>query len=529
MGSLLVRGWILAAFFLQIALAVTVTASKPTVTPSPVGVAKHHHHHHHHHDHWSYIPRPLPSRKPCPARSSSVVLAPSVVPTSTPLLSHTLKPSPHHSSFSVSSSGAIQTNIGPISTPTIKPTSTSSKAIQSSIVSGSSTEELVTSTILSTRTATITACPTTVPNCPVNSKTTFVTTETILVSTTVCPATETAGVTDSATASPSVTSSAGGNGHGSGDADLIISTVYSTRTATVTACPSSVTNCPLKSKTTYLTTETLIVATTVCPVSGTTGINGAVPTEPTASSSVTGTIANGRIGPSQIITSTIFTTRTATVLACPESVTNCPLRSKTAQPTTEIIAVATATYPVYPVYTSLPAENINVPTAPVGGVNHTGVDVTVGSQPGFEGAGSGDSVGSGDSAGSGNSAGSGVSAGSVHTATIVVESCSDDDTCTGYINTIMVTQTNAMAPTVTPISNGSHQVTGTGGNNGAVSSSSARPWPLTSRPSGMATATISTTTSAITPLYTGTASAGARLSIVQVMGTLMVILLGIVI
>ncbi|KAJ5771628.1 hypothetical protein N7520_002157 [Penicillium odoratum] len=46
-----------------------------------------------------------------------------------------------------------------------------------------------TSTIFTTQTSTVTACPSTVTNCPVTAKTTYVTTETILVSTTVCPVT----------------------------------------------------------------------------------------------------------------------------------------------------------------------------------------------------------------------------------------------------------------------------------------------------------------------------------------------------
>ncbi|KAJ5978787.1 hypothetical protein N7501_002129 [Penicillium viridicatum] len=74
--------------------------------------------------------------------------------------------------------------------------------------------------------------------------------------------------------------------------------------------PISVTNCPPRSKTTYLTTETLIVSTTVCPVADATGVNGAVPTKNTT---VTEVIGGGENGISTLTTSTIFATRTATM------------------------------------------------------------------------------------------------------------------------------------------------------------------------------------------------------------------------
>lgn len=65
--------------------------------------------------------------------------------------------------------------------------------------------QLTTSTVLST--ATITMCPSTGPYCPAMDRTTFVTTETLVFTTTVCPFTEAEGISISRTASPvSVTS-----------------------------------------------------------------------------------------------------------------------------------------------------------------------------------------------------------------------------------------------------------------------------------------------------------------------------------
>ncbi|KAJ5616206.1 hypothetical protein N7537_001320 [Penicillium hordei] len=565
MGSFLVRGWIVAALLLQTSLATTLIA-EPTVTPTPTAVATHHnqhHHNHHHHHHWSYVSRPLPSRKPCPVRSSSAVLASSVMPTSTPLPSvvpsHSPRPHWSHTPRPHSSPVAIQTPSAPVSTSVTQPssvvvsapgslptgplqltgsppgattdsgpsspasistsasdgsipTSTPSGSLQSSVASGSSTLELTTSTVFSTRTATITACPTTAPSCPASSKTTFVTTETILVSTTICPITRTPGPTQTAAASPSTTGGAGDYSHGDGGSDFTISTIYSTRTATITACPSSVTNCPLRSKTTYLTTETLVLSTTIYPVADATGVNGAVPTKHTTSPSVIEVIGGGENDASTLTTSTIFATRTATVFACPESVTDCPLRSKTSHATTETIAVATTVFPVFPVHTSVPAEGVKTDTVPVTVANPQATGASLGSQSGSGIAGPGSDADR--------------DAGPVYTTTIVVESCSDDDTCTGYINTIVVTQTNAARPTAAPSLHTPHWGSGAGAS-GSVSASSTHSWFPSSHSSGMATATVSTVTGVVSPVYTGAASVATRSSMMQAVGSMMVILLAI--
>ncbi|PYH69423.1 uncharacterized protein BO88DRAFT_461734 [Aspergillus vadensis CBS 113365] len=197
--------------------------------------------------------------------------------------------------------------------------------------------------------------------------TTSVTTETIVVSTTICPVTEAAVL-------PTVTDSTANKGHGSGGLDFTTSTVFSTRTATITACPSSVTNCPLRSKTTYVTTETLVVSTTVCPVADSTGSSGAMITETAHPPSATVAVGNsgGSMGNSDITTSTILSTRIITVTACPSSVTNCPLRSKTTYASTETLVVGTTVYSV-PKITSTRA-NGSLPSA--AGASEVGPSLT---------------------------------------------------------------------------------------------------------------------------------------------------------
>ncbi|PYI01505.1 hypothetical protein BO78DRAFT_16047 [Aspergillus sclerotiicarbonarius CBS 121057] len=53
---------------------------------------------------------------------------------------------------------------------------------------------------------------------------------------------------------------------GPAGSEMTTSTVFTTSTATITACPSTVTDCPASKKKTYLTTETILVSTTVCPI-----------------------------------------------------------------------------------------------------------------------------------------------------------------------------------------------------------------------------------------------------------------------
>lgn len=419
MGHLLMRGWILASLLLQASVAMTVAVEPAAVTSTTTSSAITHRQHH-----WSYSSRSLPSRRPCTQSSSSSVpsskaatptpsiivvpssspvpspSAPSVrespTPSSRPVPSRSAASHPHWSYVSrplpqrsqcSASSGAITSSSLPVSiysqsTSSAVPASTTvwtrlpqmslSTSLSAAPVTDSSMLQWTTSAVLSTRTATITACPSTLPDCPARSRTTSVTTETIVVSTTICPVTEAAGMTRTDSVSSTVTDSAANKGHGSGGLDFTTSTVFSTRTATVTACPSSVTNCPLKSKTTYVTTETLVVSTTVCPVADSTGSSGAMITDTAHPPSATVAVGNsgGSMGDSDITTSTILGTRIITVTAC-SSVTNCPLRSKTTYASTETLVVGTTVYSV-PKNTS--TANGSLPSAT--GVSEVGPSLT---------------------------------------------------------------------------------------------------------------------------------------------------------
>ncbi|KAJ5801994.1 uncharacterized protein N7503_004444 [Penicillium pulvis] len=145
-------------------------------------------------------------------------------------------------------------------------------------------DQYTTSTVFTTSVHTMTACPSSVKNCPASEKTTYVTTETIIDYTTVCPVTESAtqavAATDIGEASPTKTATSIDNDQ------YTTSTVFTTSVHTVTACPSSVKNCPASERTTYVTTDTIIDYTTICPVTATeTGSSsGATPTSSTSTS-----------------------------------------------------------------------------------------------------------------------------------------------------------------------------------------------------------------------------------------------------
>ncbi|RDW84817.1 hypothetical protein BP6252_02407 [Coleophoma cylindrospora] len=107
---------------------------------------------------------------------------------------------------------------------------------------------------------------------------------------------------------------------------MTTSTVYATTEYTITSCAATVTDCPARMG--QLTTETIALYTTVCPVA-----------EPTPTPS-----------PANII-STIYTTKIYTITSCPPSVTNCPARIGLT--TTEIIPISTVTYPIKAAYTTV--------------------------------------------------------------------------------------------------------------------------------------------------------------------------------
>ncbi|PYH89362.1 hypothetical protein BO71DRAFT_444623 [Aspergillus ellipticus CBS 707.79] len=150
-----------------------------------------------------------------------------------------------------------------------------------------------------------------------------------------------AGISNISHVSPGATHPAGGSTISTGTPpQLTTSTVLTTRTATITACPSSITDCPARSKTTFLTTETLVVSTTVCPL---TEIPTAVPTA----------------GPDteEHTTSTVLTTRTSTITACPTTVPNCPASAKSTYVTTETLVVSSTVYLVTPAHSAGSTES----------------------------------------------------------------------------------------------------------------------------------------------------------------------------
>ncbi|RYP08832.1 hypothetical protein DL764_001629 [Monosporascus ibericus] len=115
-------------------------------------------------------------------------------------------------------------------------------------ITASSDVEYTTSTHMTTVTYTVTSCAPTVTDCPGKGA---VVTEEIPLYTTVCPVTK----TETETGKPSTES----------EPPMTTSTIYSTRVETMTKCPPSVTDCPVGS----VTTKTVAVGTTVCPVTET--------------------------------------------------------------------------------------------------------------------------------------------------------------------------------------------------------------------------------------------------------------------
>ncbi|KAH8709764.1 Endochitinase A [Beauveria bassiana] len=213
------------------------------------------------------------------------------------------------------------------------------------------TEEMTTSSVYTTKTYTITSCPPSVPNCPVG----HVTTETIFVSTTVCPVTK----TDEApkpTAKPSQPTE-----------EMTTSSVYTTKTYTITSCPPIVPDCPVG----HVTTETIFVSTTVCPVTKTDEAPKptAKPIQPTE----------------EMTTSSVYTTKTYTITSCPPSVPNCPVGHVTTETkfvSTTVCPVADVPQPTHPAGKPPGGEpSGDKPWKPTGGEQPSGDKPTGGEQP----------------------------------------------------------------------------------------------------------------------------------------------------
>ncbi|KAG4266369.1 hypothetical protein FPRO03_01653 [Fusarium proliferatum] len=198
-----------------------------------------------------------------------------------------------HGPYTVTETVAVSTTVCPVTEEHPKPTGYTTK------------------TVYSTEVYTISKCASTVKDCPYGS----VTTKSYPVSTTVCPITE-------EHSKPT----------GYAPPEYTTKTVYSTKVYTVTKCGPEVPNCPYGS----VTTETVPVSTTVCPVTE------EHPAKPT-----------GYAPPPH---STLYTTKTAyltkvyTVTKCGPEVPNCPYGSVTTETVqqTTVYATGTKEIPSYP-------------------------------------------------------------------------------------------------------------------------------------------------------------------------------------
>jgi chitinase len=92
-----------------------------------------------------------------------------------------------------------------------------------------------------------------------------------------------------------------------------------------------VTDCPAKIGS--VTTDTIVLYTTICPVTAT-ETNGGIPTSTAVAS----------FSPVEYTTSTVYATTTYTITSCAPTVTNCP--AKLGQVTTDIISLYVTVCPV---------------------------------------------------------------------------------------------------------------------------------------------------------------------------------------
>ncbi|KAJ5692015.1 hypothetical protein N7462_001438 [Penicillium macrosclerotiorum] len=202
----------------------------------------------------------------------------SAIPSSA-IPSSAIPSSPSSTSLSLGSSSSASSLSAASSTPLATATVTQSEfspSTQSSDESSSSMSNAATYTstytITEAQVKTITSFAGTVTNCFMRQQTTYLTTETIIYVTTVCPEDSQATAsqtTDSATTIPDTsavqTTSASLAQHtdtGAPSSMITTSTIYITDIDVVTACPPSILNCPVGQKTTYATTRTVATYTT---------------------------------------------------------------------------------------------------------------------------------------------------------------------------------------------------------------------------------------------------------------------------
>ncbi|TGJ78663.1 hypothetical protein E0Z10_g10105 [Xylaria hypoxylon] len=326
----------------------------------------------------------------------------------------------------------------------IKLTTPTTSTIQSLTVGNSSSVGGITastiSTVYSTNIYTVTSCAPTVKNCPVGQ----VSTELISITTTLCPVTGVSGsgsVTtsnfDSGSPTPSGVSSTPSSSQETGSLSLssfasslsstsapfvfsnassetmpttytfsseittsFMLTVYSTNIITITSCAPTVKNCPVG----QVTTETVSLYTTICPVTNTIIDDKTFSGQPSQADSTTAAVSSSTLmsslpapissqlsasivssdspatslvpslgtsssvymssaiyqnttvpgslpaatqlssTPVQLTTSTVYSTNIYTITSCAPTVTNCP--AQLGQVTTELVSLYTTICPV---------------------------------------------------------------------------------------------------------------------------------------------------------------------------------------
>ncbi|KAG9570322.1 hypothetical protein KCU71_g371, partial [Aureobasidium melanogenum] len=225
-----------------------------------------------------------------PDRTSSVVSAAPNTTVST-LISSSASPSPMFLNTTISSNIRATASSSPIFQNTsssnsarmpylissasvviaVPALSTSASAqMMSASLSNHKSQAPVTLTRYITDVYTVTACPPEVTNCPASQKSTFLATNTIVTYLTV-PAASSTHVAQSSDVHALMSGSAMNNALS--ETTYTTSTLYSTMTQTVTACPSSVKDCLLSEKTVYQT-EVVKAYTTVCPVAASSSDGG---------------------------------------------------------------------------------------------------------------------------------------------------------------------------------------------------------------------------------------------------------------
>ncbi|KAH6973739.1 hypothetical protein BKA56DRAFT_619949 [Ilyonectria sp. MPI-CAGE-AT-0026] len=192
-----------------------------------------------------------------------------------------------------------------------------------------------TSTVYTTNIKTITSCGPEVTNCPANSGTVVVVTETVAISTTVCPVTETH--TAPAETQPVETQPAEATTSGSsGEATTSVPAAGETTTAPAAA---ESTTAPVEGESTVP-----VEGETTVPYGLTT--SGSSGEDTTSAPASTYPVEATTIITTYDSTSTVYTTNVKTVTSCGPEVTNCPANSGTVVVVTETVAVSTTICPV---------------------------------------------------------------------------------------------------------------------------------------------------------------------------------------